>query len=213
MKSSASRPIARKIKPIGMVDSHVTGPAARRAHPRWPLWVGLAVLALILAFGIGWNLAGGGGVSSRSTTARVGSVAPEIDLPQLIEGAPGANSRLTSFVGHPVVVNFWATWCGPCREEFPAIEAKYQEYKSRQLVVLGIDARSDAGPSAAQDFAREMKSTFPIWLDIDGTAEEAFHIQALPTTVFIDRSGVIQDMIVGGPLTADSLEKELKRIF
>lgn len=188
-------------------------PMRGRSRPSWPLWVGLALLLVAVSVVV-WSQVGGASVSGRSATARVGSAAPEISLPQLINGQRGAPAKLSSFVGHPVVLNFWATWCVPCRDEFPTFEAKYRQYQaSNQLIVLGVDAESDGGPAAAQQFVREMGASFPIWLDVDGEAEQAYRVQALPTTAFIDRNGVIQDLIVGGPLTAEYLEKDLKRIF
>lgn len=185
-----------------------------RPRPGWPLWVGLAALLVIIGLTLLRPRLEGGPAAARSTTARVGSPAPEVSLPQLMDGRQGATARLSSLVGHPVVMNFWATWCVPCREEFPAFEAKYRQYgASNQLIVLGVNAQSDAGPAAAQQFANDMGATFPIWLDSNGGAEEAYRVQALPTTVFIDRNGIIQDLIVGGPMTEAYLEKELARIF
>jgi thiol-disulfide isomerase/thioredoxin len=194
-----------------MIEESAPTSRATRSRPRWPLWVGTGLLFLILVSTLVWAATGR---AARPTSARIGSAAPEIALQQLINGTPGPEAKLSSLTGHPVVVNFWATWCAPCRAEFPAFESKYRQYKdSQQLIIVGIDAESDAGPAAAQQFVDELGATFPIWLDSNGTAEVAYHVDALPTTIVIDRAGVIQDMVVGGPMTVDYLEKELKRIF
>ncbi len=180
---------------------------------RWPLWVGLGILIFILASTAAWAWQSGA-LAGRPNTARVGSPAPEIRLVQLENGEPGRPVTLGALVGRPVVVNFWATWCNPCRQEFPAIESQYQKYKdSQQLVVVGVNTQGDDGPAAVASFAAQFRATFPIWLDTDGSAEQTYRIEALPTTVFIDRHGVIQDLVVGGPLTEEYLEKELEKIF
>lgn len=197
-----------------MIRQRAVDPTVLQSRRRWPLWVGGTLLFLIIASTAVWTTNGGGSEAGRPATARLGSAAPEVQLPQLVNGQPGTKSRLTLLTGRPVVVNFWATWCAPCRAEFPAFESKYRQYKdSQQLVIVGIDAESDAGAAAAQQFVNQFNATFPVWLDSDGTAEQVYHVQALPTTIFIDRGGVIEDLIVGGPLSEDNLEKELKRIF
>ncbi len=186
-----------------------------RARSHWPLWIGTGIFIFILASTVVWTQQQQSGTAAeRPSTARIGSVAPEIKLALLESGHPGKQVTLSSLQGRPVVVNFWATWCNPCRAEFPAIESKYRQYKdSQQLVVVGVDSDGDDGPAAAASFVNKMGVTFPIWLDTDGSAEQTYRVNALPTTVFIDRHGVIQDMIVGGPIKTDYLEKELRKIF
>ncbi len=196
-----------------MIESPLAVEPKRKPRVHWPLWVGLGIFAFILASTVIWVWQADAG-AQRPTTARVGSRAPEITLALLENGHPGKQVALSSLEGRPVVVNFWATWCNPCRAEFPAFENQYRKYKdSQQLVMVGVDSDGDEGPAAAASFVNKMGATFPIWLDTDGSAEHTYHVDALPTTIFIDRHGVIQDMIVGGPMTEDYLEKELKKIF
>ncbi len=146
--------------------------------------------------------------------AKVGALAPDFTLAELQNGQPGPTIALAAQRGHPVLVNFWATWCAPCQAEFPAIDAKYRQYKDNQgLKVLAVDVQGDQGPAAAQKFLGEMGATFPVLLEQDGSVEKAYRIDALPTTVFIDRQGVIRDLVVGGPMTDEYIEKELQKIF
>jgi thiol-disulfide isomerase/thioredoxin len=194
------------------------GPGAveplRSRRPSRAPWIAGGGFALVLLGLAIWFLDPGLGSTSRPATARVGEPAPEIRLPLLESGQAGARGTLSSLAGKPVVVNFWATWCGPCGEEFPALEAKYREYKdTRQLVLIGVDAQGDGGPMAAQHFVDQKGTTYPIWLDLDGSAEAAYHVDALPTTLFIDRRGIIRDIVIGGPMTTDYIEAELKKIF
>ncbi|MBI3741813.1 MAG: TlpA family protein disulfide reductase [Chloroflexi bacterium] len=147
---------------------------------------------------------------SRPNVAKIGALAPEIALKDL----SGNTMRLSDLQGKPVHVTFWATWCAPCRAEMPIFEKKYQQYKdSKNLVVLGVRIQDDAGPDVVTKFLRELGVTFPIVNDIDGVATNAYRIRGLPTNVFIDRNGVIQDMILGGPLTEEYIERELEKIF
>ncbi len=187
--------------------------SAKQAHGAF--WLGLVVLVLV----VGWTAFSSlqsllPGLGPRANIARVGQRAPDIHLRLLENGKAGRAVSLGELEGKPVVINFWASWCDPCRQEFPAIEAKYRQYHdSKGLVIIGIDSQGDMGPANAQQFIDKMGSTYPVWLDEDSSAEDAYRVNALPTTVFIDRNGVIQDLIVGGPISTDYIERELQKIF
>ena len=99
----------------------------------------------------------------------------------------GKTDALERYRGSVVVMNLWATWCPPCREEMPALERFYQESKGKGVVVLGVDQGESA--AAAGSFARDHGVTFPILLDADQQYGRSYAAIGLPTTVIIDRSG------------------------
>lgn len=119
--------------------------------------------------------------------------------PAMLAGAPatsfpatridGAADSLGNYRGKVVLMNLWATWCPPCREEMPALERLYREFGSRGLVVLGIDQGESA--SAAGAYARKLGITFPVLIDGGQQYGRAYAAQGLPTTIVIDRAGRI----------------------
>ena len=94
-----------------------------------------------------------------------------------------------------VVLNFWASWCVPCRQEMPAFELIYQEYKDRDVVFVGV-AYADTEPEA-RAFAEQVGVSYPLGMDVTDEISESYGIQALPTTFFIDREGIITKKITG----------------
>ena len=146
--------------------------------------------------------------TGRPSRAKIGALAPEIDLLTL----SGERIVLSQLVGKPVLVNFWATWCGPCRAEFPTFVRKYKQYQDQGLVILAVntqDANSDEGVRA---FAQNTLVTFPIVRDRDDQIARAYNVRGLPTSVFIDRQGIIREIVVGGPIDDAHLDQQLAKI-
>lgn len=140
---------------------------------------------------------------------RPGVAAPEIDLPALT----GDRVRLSTLRGHPVVVTFWGTWCPPCREEFPALVAAQLQYRDSGLVVLGVNQRDqELSTRAVQEFASEFGVNFPVGLDARGRTRRNYRLIGLPTTIFIDRSGVIRT-IHPGPIDGPAFRSALATIL
>jgi cytochrome c biogenesis protein CcmG, thiol:disulfide interchange protein DsbE len=142
------------------------------------------------------------------TSPFIGFTAPDFTLP----GANGETFELSSLKGNPVIVNFWATWCLPCRSEMPAIQKIYQEYSSRGLSILAVNATSQDDPDAVLSFIDQFALTFPVLFDETGQISNAYRIQSLPTTFFIDQNGIIQGIIIGG-MSETLLNIKVKELF
>lgn len=122
-----------------------------------------------------------------------GQIAPDFELEQL----GGGEARLTDYRGRPVVLNFWATWCKPCREEMPQLVDAYAANKDEGLVVIGLNMQE--GRDLITPFAEDFGMNFPILIDRDGDVADQYRLIGLPTTYFIDANGVIVS-IFRGPL-------------
>lgn len=142
---------------------------------------------------------------------RVGSPAPDITFSYLNNGQPG---HLIDYRGKAIILNFWATWCPPCRAEMPDLQAVYDSYKDRGLVILAMDAflTEGNGLSGVQGFVSQYGLTFPVGVDTTGTVSQIYRVYSLPTSVFIDRQGIIRDIVPGGMSRPVILER-LKKIL
>jgi len=160
--------------------------------------------------GVGVALALAGSIALRSTS-RVGKV--EIaDLNFTLKDMNGQDVRLADFKGHAVIVNFWATWCGPCRLETPELVALAAKYRSQGLVILGISF--DDTPEQIRRFAEEFKVNYPMLVGRDHEeVGAAFGLSGgIPMSVFIRSDGSVLGRIlgVGKP---DWLEKQVQALF
>ncbi len=121
-----------------------------------------------------------------------GKLAPDFELTAL----DGKSVKLSDFKGKAVVVNFWATWCGPCKVEIPWLVDLQKQYGPKGLVILGV-AMDDAGKDKIADFAKEMGVNYTMLLGKESVAEEYGGVEALPTTFYIGRDGKVVDRIFG----------------
>jgi len=164
---------------------------------RWAELVGFVVLLIGALAGAAYL--GSGRDAARSDAASAFEVAranasepaPDFELSDL----EGRRVRLQDFRGRVVFLNFWATWCVPCREEFPAMVALSRDLGEQGLAVVAVNFQEDREPVAA--FAREFGVPFPVLLDPAGEAARLYRVQALPTTVFVDRQGMLAGTALG----------------
>ncbi len=111
----------------------------------------------------------------------------------------GEEVLFSSFKGKPVIINFWATWCGVCTTEFPHFEKAYQEYGDKvQFMMINMTEGSYETEEKAKSFIEKSKYTFPVYYDKDLEASVKYYISAIPVTVFIDEDGNIVTKRIGG---------------
>jgi peroxiredoxin len=123
---------------------------------------------------------------------RVGHMAPDFVLQTL----DGREARLSDYRGHVVFLNFWATWCGPCRVEMPAIEQLYRELRPKGFAVLAVSTDPE-GPTVTRPYRDALGLTFTIAHDPEMQVGRLFGVRALPLTFVVDRHGVITHHIFG----------------
>jgi len=128
-----------------------------------------------------------------STAARTAAAAPSFTLPLL---AGDGQLALGTLRGHPVLLNFWASYCEACKQEMPTLEAAYQRYRARGVAMVGVDTLDDI-PAEARALVRRMGLTYPMVLDARQDVADRYNIAGLPTSVFIDAGGSVRGTVVG----------------
>jgi cytochrome c biogenesis protein CcmG/thiol:disulfide interchange protein DsbE len=141
--------------------------------------------------------------SSSGGVARVGQPAPAWSEPAV----PGGTLSLASLHGKAVYLNFFASWCPPCNEEAPTLNALQKQYGGRGLQIVGVDVLENA--RKAEQFRSDHKLAYPAVVD-DGTLRNQYDVNGLPVHVFIDRKGVVRDVVVGELSAADMRGHVLK---
>jgi peroxiredoxin len=121
--------------------------------------------------------------TSIASSGLAGQSAPDF----VLKSASGANLRLSEFRGDVVMINFWATWCGPCRQEMPILSDLHERYKSLGFTVLGINVEEDS--TDARRLLGKMPVSFPVLLDNTSSVSKQYDVVAMPSTVLVDRNG------------------------
>ena len=164
-----------------------------------------AVLVLAFFAVLAFGLANRSSATGRSGITRIGKPAPQFAM-QLLGGG---EFQLSDHEGRPLVINFWASWCPPCRQESPAFERQWRRYRDTGIQFVGVDIQDDV--SDAEAYVREFGLTFPNGLDPDGKITIDYGVIGLPVTFFVGSSGIVEGRWVGA-IPEEKLEEWVKTL-
>ncbi|MFC2014493.1 peroxiredoxin family protein [Chloroflexota bacterium] len=160
------------------------------------VWAVLGIMVVMLLFYL----------ANQNSTATVGltkgTLAPDFTLSDL----DGNQVSLSDFRGKTVFLNYWATWCPPCRAEMPEMEAVYQEYKDKDVVIIGIDIRENE--ETVRRFVQDGNYNWTFLLDTSGAVATSYEVVAIPTSFFLDKNGIIRAIKVNA-MTKREIEANL----
>lgn len=140
---------------------------------------------------------------------QVGFLAPDFTLVNM----DGEMVRLSDYRGQAVLVNLWASWCVPCIREMPAMQSVYDQYKDQGFVVLAVNITSQDTKASAIAFVEQLNLTFPILFDLNGEVARAYQMRAFPSSYFIGKDGIIQEVVIGGPMAEALLQVRAEQLL
>lgn len=142
-------------------------------------------------------------IASGSTAPTEGKAAPDFEL----TSSDGQTVRLSDYRGKKVILNFWATWCPPCKAEMPHMQKFHEANKDKGIEILAVNLTSiDKGEESVQSFIEEFGLTFPIPMDRNGKIGSQYQAVTIPTSYIIDTEGIVQKKVVG-PMDEAMMEK------
>ena len=162
------------------------------------------ILPIILTLGL---LVTGCSSPSEPSDARIGGRAPDFELNSL----DGQTISLSDFRGKPVLLNFWASWCGPCVFEMPFLQEIYDEWSGKGLILLAVNIGESS--SKVKEFLQKHNLSLPVLLDTKKVAAQKYNIAGIPTTFFIDKDGIIREIFLGAFPNKEIIEKKLSKII
>lgn len=171
-----------------------------RGMSTWPRRAGWTLAWTALAAAVVWFAPQ---IASHVSAPRIDGSAPDFTL----ESTQGQKISLGAQRGKPTVVVFVASWCEVCREEMPTMVETFRVHQEHDVAFLGVDVYENW--ETARAFQEEFKLPFPLLVDAQGEVTTSYRVNGTPTTFFIDRGGIIRDVVVGGPLDRAYLDKEI----
>jgi len=164
------------------------------------LLIGIGLVSIGIMFFLLLNNSAASTQDFSTVPAKVDFAAPALTL----EDLSGKSVSLEGHLGSVVLVNLWATWCPPCREEMPTLQRFYEKYEANGFALIAINQEETS--DVVVPFVKEFGLTFPVWLDIDYQAQRVFSTMNLPSSYVIDRNGRVRLMWIGG-ISKKNLEK------
>jgi thiol-disulfide isomerase/thioredoxin len=162
-----------------MLQYNQTAPLTRATRSHFAALIAAVLVALLLIVVVA-------PAADSATTQLIGQPAPDFALRSL----GNENLRLSEHQGEVVVINFWATWCGPCRQEMPLLDELYGKYRRAGLVLLSVNI--DDAQDRAIEMAGALQVSYPVLLDVRKEVARAYQVGTMPVTVLIDREGVVR---------------------
>jgi peroxiredoxin len=169
--------------------------------------VGGIVAAAGIALVVATQMAGGPKVIGP------GADAPDFVARTVSDSGEGATVGIAAYRGKPVLLNIWATWCAPCRDEMPRIQQLYSELGAEGLTVVAVSIDNPGMTTAIRDFKKEMGLTFEVVHDESGRIRDNYQTAGVPETFLIDRTGVIRRRLIGAAWTIDEQRPLLKELI
>jgi thiol-disulfide isomerase/thioredoxin len=144
--------------------------------------------------------------SPASIGIQIGNLAPDFQLQTL----DGKSVSLSGLRGKPVLLNFWATWCGPCKSEMPFLQQINDSWSDKGLVLLAVDVGEN--PTAIANFMNQLNLSLTVPMDLDLKVARNYGISAIPATFLIDKDGIIQGKVLGAFVSKEAIETQLGKI-
>jgi peroxiredoxin len=172
-----------------------------KRHRKTIQYIVLAFVLLIGGYAVGHSL------FVSTSVLKAGDKPPEF---KLLDTAGNVHDS-SEYRGKALIINFWGTFCPPCRDEMPALQNVYDKWKDKGVQLIGINLSEDK--LSVESFARQVGAKFPILLDRNRQTEKKFGLKQYPTTFFVRADGTIEDVLIGGPLTEEQIEGHIEKIM
>ena len=131
------------------------------------------------------------GLTSTASAQAAKNIAPDFTL----KSETGKNLKLSELRGKVIMINFWASWCGPCRQEMPVLDQLYKHYRPLDFTVLGVNVEQN--PDDAKSLLKDVSVSFPILFDKENKVSKLYNIKGMPSTVLVDRDGNVRYVHIG----------------